>query len=166
MRKSLGVLLVSTMILASCASRFNPVNWFGRAEKVETSTAEEINPLIPRKKDSIFQRDEAAYAGTIVADVTELKVEKSSGGAVIRVKGVAVTQGAFEVVLEPENKDERPVDGVLTYNMLAIQPAGFRQGSNQSRELTVARFRTDQDLQGVRTIRILGANGALQVRRR
>ncbi|GAA6207539.1 hypothetical protein NBRC116601_08320 [Cognatishimia sp. WU-CL00825] len=166
MRKSLGVLLVSTMILASCGSRFNPVNWFGRAEKVETASVQEINPLIPRKKDSIFQRDDAAYAGEIIANVTELKIERASGGAVIRVKGVASTQGAYDVLLKPENERALPVDGVLTFTLLAVQPSGFRQGPERSRELTVAVFKTDQDLQSVRTIRVLGANGALQVRRR
>ncbi|MDC0737238.1 hypothetical protein N6L24_03010 [Cognatishimia sp. SS12] len=169
MHKPIGVLLVSTLVLTSCGtvrdSRLNPFNWFGRAERVETVDAEEINPLIPRKRDSIFDREEVAYPGVPVANITELRVERVSGGALIRAKGIAATQGAFEALLEPENDDELPVDGVLTYRLLAIQPAGFRQGTPQSRELNIARFRTLQDLDGVRVIRVVGAQNALQVRR-
>ncbi len=169
MQKSLGVLLVSTLVLTSCGrvaeSRLNPINWFGRAERVEST--EEVNPLIPQEKESIFRpTTDDTYPGTPVSTVTELKVERVSGGALIRIEGVAATQGAFEVLLEPENEDHLPVDGVLTYNLKAIQPAGFRTGTPQSRELTEAIFRTDQELRGVRTIRVVATSNALQVRRR
>lgn len=170
MRKSIGVLLVSTLVLTSCGtvrdSRLNPFNWFGRAEKVEVVSEKEVNPLIPRKRESIFQRDEADYAGTPVASLTTLKVERVSGGALIRVQATAAAQGAFEVVLQPENENEKPVDGVLTYNLLALQPVGQPQGTTRSREINAARFRTDQDLTGVRIIRVVAAQNALQVRRR
>jgi hypothetical protein len=172
MRKSLGVLLASTLVLTSCGavreSRLNPFNWFGRAEKVETAPQEEINPLIPREREGLFRRSarEIPYAGTSVAELTELKIERVAGGAIIRVRGTAQTQGAYEVRLEPVNEEELPIDGVLTYRLLAIQPAGYREGTVRSREINAARFRTDQELIGVRTIRIEGASNALQSRRR
>ncbi|MDO6725337.1 hypothetical protein Q4544_00175 [Cognatishimia sp. 1_MG-2023] len=170
MRNSIGVLLVSGLVLTSCGtvrdSRLNPFNWFGRAEAVETTSAKEINPLIPREKESIFRRGETEYAGTPVSTINGLVIERVSGGAILRVRATAALQGAFEVVLEPENEDELPVDGVLTYRVLAIQPTGFRQGTVQSREINAARFRTDQELAGVRTIRVMAADNALQVRRR
>ena len=170
MRKSLGILLVSSIALTSCGrvadSRLNLFNWFGRAERVE-APQEEINPLVPQKRQSIFERrGEPAYAGTAVLTINDVKVERVSGGAIIRVLGTARTQGAFEARLTPENDDELPVDGVLTYRLEAIQPAGYRQGPERSREINIARFRTVQDLTGVRTIRIVGENNAMQVRRR
>ena len=169
MRKSLGILLVSSIALTSCGrvseSRFNPLNWFGRAEKVEVD-AEEVNPLIPRKRDSIFDRGPEVYPGTAVLTINDVKIERVSGGAIIRVLGTAQTQGAFEVRLTPENDEELPVDGVLTYRLEAIQPAGYRQGPERSRAINIARFRTTQDLTGVRTIRIVGETNAMQVRRR
>lgn len=165
MIRILGVLLISTLVLSACASRFNPVNWFGSSEEVETS-AEEVNPLIPRDRESILRRpDEPEYQGTIVADLSTLKIERVSGGAIIRVTGIAATQGAYDVRLEPENEDHIPVKGVLTYQLLALQPPGHRQGNTRSRELSAAVFRTDQELAGVRTIRIVGANKTLQSRR-
>lgn len=172
MRTTIGILLVSSLLVTGCGrvadSRLNPFNWFGRAEPVEASAeAEEINPLIPQKRESIFERrGEEAYAGTAVLTVNDVKVERASGGVIIRVLGTAQTQGAFEARLTPENDDELPVDGVLTYRLEAIQPPGFRQGPARSREINIALFRTEQDLSGVRTIRIVGQNNAMQVRRR
>ena len=172
MRKTLGILLVSSIALTSCGriadSRLNPFNWFGRAERVDVPQDEkEINPLIPQRREGIFQRnDEEVYPGVSVLVINDVKVERVSGGAIIRVSGTAQTQGAFETRLTPENDDELPVDGVLTYRLEAIQPEGFRQGPARSREINVARFRTEQDLTGVRTIRIVGQTNAMQVRRR
>lgn len=167
MRKSFGLLLVSTLVLTSCGSvresRLNPFNWFGRAERVEVAE-KEINPLIPQKRESIFDREEEEYAGTPVSIVNELHIERVSDGALIRVKATARAQGAFDVVLKPENDDELPVDGVLTYQILALQPAGA-QGTVRSREINVARFRTDQELAGVRTIRVIATENTLQSRR-
>lgn len=168
MKKTIGLLLIATLTLSACGrvrdSAINPFNWFGGSETVET-TAEEVNPLIPQERESLLRRPEAEYAGTLVADLTTLKVERVAGGAIIRVKGIASTQGAFDVRMEPENEDQEPVNGVLTYTLLAVQPPGFRQGPAQSREITAAVFRTDQELANVRTIRIVGANKTLQSRR-
>ena len=168
MKKTIGLLLIATLTLSACGrvrdSAINPFNWFGGSETVET-TAEEVNPLIPQERESLLRRPEAAYAGTLVADLTTLKIERVAGGAIIRVKGIASTQGAFDVRMEPENEDQEPVKGVLTYTLLAVQPPGFRQGPAQSREITAAVFRTDQELANVRTIRVVGANKTLQSRR-
>lgn len=168
MKKTIGLLLIATLTLSACGrvrdSAINPFNWFGGSETVET-TAEVVNPLIPRERESLLRRPEAAYAGTLVADLTTLKVERVAGGAIIRVKGIASTQGAFDARMEPENEDQEPVKGVLTYTLLAVQPPGYRQGPAQSREITAAVFRTDQELANVRTIRVVGANKTLQSRR-
>lgn len=170
MKKTLGILLMSALVLSACGrvrdSAVNPFNWFGGSETVETEAdAEEVNPLIPQKRNSLLDREEAPYAGTLVADLTTLKIERVSGGAIIRVKGVASTQGAFDVRMQPENDDHEAVKGVLTYTLLAVQPPGFRQGPAQSREITAAVFRTDQELANVRTIRVVGSNKTLQSRR-
>ena len=168
MKKTIGLLLIATLTLSACGrvrdSAINPFNWFGGSETVET-TAEEVNPLIPQERESLLRRPEAEYAGTLVADLTTLKIERVAGGAIIRVKGIASTQGAFDVRMEPENEDQEPVKGVLTYTLLAVQPPGFRQGPARSREITAAVFRTDQELANVRTIRVIGANKTLQSRR-
>lgn len=170
MKKTIGLLLVATLTLTACGrvrdSAINPFNWFGKSERVETTT-EEVNPLIPTKKNSILASSNAPedYRGTLVADLTTLKIERVAGGAIVRVEGIAARQGAFDVRLQPENEDLEPVKGVLTYTLLALQPPGHRQGPAQSREITAAAFLTDQQLRNVRTIRVVGANKSLQSRR-
>lgn len=171
MRKSIVALLISTLVLSACGSvresRLNPFNWFGRAEAVDANaeTAEEINPLIPTRGESILQREGPGYQGTIVAEVNSLRIERVAGGAIIRVTGTTATQGAYDVLLQPENEDHTAENGVLTYRLMAVQPSGFRIGSTRSREISAAVYRTDQELDSVRTIRIVGANKSLQSRR-
>ena len=168
MKPALTVVLIASLSLSACGrvadSRVNPFNWFGSSEEVEQEVAE-INPLIPQKRQSILSAPEIEYAGTPVAQVRTLRVEKVAGGAVIRVSGVTATQGSFDVRLVPENEEHTPVKGVLTYNLLAIQPPGFRVGSEGSREVSAGVFRTTQELEGVRTIRVISATKTLQSRR-
>lgn len=168
MKRSFGILLVSAFVLSSCGSvresRINPFNWFGSSETVETE-AEEVNPLIPRERQSLLSAPVTDYAGTLVSDVSSLRIERVAGGAVVRVAGVTATQGAFDVRLQPDNEDLLPEKGVLTFSLLALQPPGFRQGPARSREVTAAAFLTDQQLSAIRTIRVVGANKTLQSRR-
>lgn len=155
-------LLVSVLVLSGCGnSRLNPFNWFGRStsEAVEQST----NPLIPTR--SGFRRPEATYQGRIVDQITGLVIERAPGGALIRVTGLAATQGSYDVLIEPENEDELPVKGVLTYTLKARLPAR-PQGPATTREIVAAHFLTNQQLEGVRSIRVLGARNARSVRRR
>jgi len=155
-------LLVSTLVLAGCGnSRLNPFNWFGRSrgEVIVAST----NPLIPTR--SGFRRPKAAYNGTPVDQITALVIERTPGGAIIRVTGLAATQGSFDVLMEPINEDDVAVDGVLTYTLKARLPRR-PQGPASTREVVAAHFVTDQQLEGVRTIRVVGARNAHTVRRR
>lgn len=174
MRKTLPLLLITSLTLTSCGavreSRLNPFNWFGRSQEVpvETAEQEEVNPLIPRARRGLFRRSQAdsSELTTPISSITELRVERVPGGAIIRATGLDATQGAFNVALVPENEDEEPVDGVLTYSFerqLPEQPQAV--GPEQTREVVAARSLTDQQLQRVRTIRIVAANNARQVRR-
>ena len=164
MRKIVVCLAVAAMVLSACNTRLNPRNWFGSSEEVSTEAAASKNPLIP-DDSSFVSRPEEIYPGAPVRTVTELKVERVADGAIIRASGVAYVQGAFNVKLMPLNNGE-PVSGVLTYELLAIQPsAGPRGGPDQSRLVTVAHSLTDQQLAGVRTIKVVAKENARQARR-
>ena len=162
MRFSLLALTAAAMLLTACGgmreSRMNPANWFGRS----TSTAvepgmvvtadgqvEEVNPLIGERKQSqisskkarraqagaftsIFDREEGPYAGTLVDQVTDLNIERTATGAIVRVTGTSARQGAFDVRLVPTNEGV-PIDGVLTYELRALQPLNTLQGPPRSR---------------------------------
>lgn len=169
MRLPLFALLASTLALGACGS-LNPFNW-GSNDAPPTSDATAIsptNPLIPtstglfsRKPPEIIQ-----YAGTPVAQVTELVIERTPGGVIVRAKGVAQTPGAFLAQLTPVTEGEEPIDGVLTYRLEAIKPPATRNPPPPiTQELTVARALTRQQLVQVNTIRVESATNALVSRR-
>lgn len=164
MRNLVLCLAIAAMGLSACNSRYNPVNWFGSSEEVPEGEAAATNPLIP-PKSGFVSRPEDIYPGIPVARVTELKVERVADGAIIRATGVAHVQGAFGVKLMPQNEG-KPVKGVMTYDLMAIHPADApRGGADQTRQVVVAHALTDQQLAGVRTIRVVGMENARQARR-
>lgn len=160
MRKSLLTLLVATMTLTACGavrdSAFNPFNWFG-GSRAEALPEGSTNPLIPRRGGIFTRRAPAAYTGVPVATVQELVVDRAAGGAIIRVKGVASQQGPYEVRLV---KDEDAAGGTLSYTLKALRTPTRIVGPPSSREVVAARFVTDNDLAGIRTIRVKGAQNA------
>lgn len=163
MQKSLSVLLISAVVLSGCGnSRLNPKNWFGRSQAVPVASATDANPLIPRK-NRLLKRD-TSYQGTLVGEIRDLTIERVPGGAIARVAGLADQQGPYEVRLIPLN-DGAPVGGVLSYELRALNLPYKAVGTERSRTLTAAVFVTDQDLAGVREIRVLGARNARSSRR-
>ena len=161
MQKSLPVLLISAALLTGCGeSRLNPLNWFGRGR--EAPVAENTNPLIPQR--GVFQSRDETYRGALVGEIRDLKIERLPGGAIARVTGLADTQGPFDVKLVALN-DGQPVDRVLSFELRALKTPGARIGTERSRLLTAAVFLTDQDLTGIREIKVLGARNAYSSRR-
>ncbi len=162
MRTFVTVLLISSIVLAGCSrlrdSRLNPGNWFGgsRSEPVATASASNANPLIPRET-RIRRRDRREiYTGTPVDQVTKITVEPTTSGAIVSVTGVSLQQGAYDVRLRADN-DGEPVDGVLTYRLLAVQPTNTPQGQPRQRTVHAGRFVSNNDLDQTRTIRVIGA---------
>ncbi len=169
MRKTFSALLLSTLVLTGCAtvrdSRVNPFNWFGKARSAPIAqSSAQANPLIPQTS-SIFSRkrnSNAVYNGRPVDQITDLTIERVPGGILLRATGLAARQGLYDVQLVPQNKDELPVDGVLTYRLEGGEPASQTPiGAAATREVIVARTLTDQQLAEVHTIRIEGQRNAL-----
>ncbi|MEM1389276.1 MAG: hypothetical protein AAF748_09910 [Pseudomonadota bacterium] len=152
MAKRLVIGLVALGMLAGCGrvaeSRLNPINWFGPSETVEADT--ETTPSDPRP---------------LVAQVTDLRLERVPGGVIVRASGLPERQGFFGAELVARN-DGLPEDGVLSYQFRVVPPAtATRAGTPQSRELIVGVFLSDQSMAGVRRIRVSGATNALAVSR-
>ena len=105
------LLLVSVGALAACGrmreSRMNPRNWFGGSRE------EERPDLGPTLEDN----DNRA----LVATVTEMAVEPTSSGAIVRAEGMTTAAGWWDVDLVAENAG-RPVDGVLTLRFVGAPP--------------------------------------------
>ena len=169
MRIILTTALVSALALPGCGgssggSAYNPLNWFGKSRN-ETVAPEAKNALIPKK--SGLRREQAAREGVAVAQILALAIEPAAGGAILRVTGLAPTLGAYDVRLVPEFDLE--IDGplqTLQYSLKTEYSTRSRPAAPQrSRELTAAVFLYDEDLEGVREIRVSGAENARSVRR-
>ena len=171
MRKPVTLLILSTVVLTGCAaineSRFNPFNWFGSSQPdpAAVNPAEaEVNPLIPPRRASIFLGNrEEAFAGEPIDEVTELLIERRPGGAIIRATGRSSAVGPFDVRLIPD--EEASNAETLVMDLKALQQPGLRNTGPRARQVTVATFVTDQQLQRIRTITVRGENNARTSRR-
>ena len=132
-------------------SRFNPLNWFGSGQDetlapLDDDAANERRPLVP--------------------EITSLVIEKTPGGAIVRVTGLPGEQGWFAPELVSLNRDGDPIDGVLTYSFRAVPPqTPTRVSTRQSRELSAAVFVPEIVLQRVRVIQVTGALNSRAARR-
>ena len=173
MRTFLTILVISSMVLSGCSrlrdSRLNPGNWFGKSAPRAVATAPggqsaEANPLIP-VRTSIRRRDKREiYLGTPVDRITNVSVERTTAGAIVRVTAVSLQQGAYDVRLTSDT-DGDPVDGVLTFRMMALQPTNEPQGLPRQRTVHAARFVSHNDLATTRIIRVVGARNEHTTRR-
>ena len=167
MFKPVAVLLVSTLVLTSCGtvreSRLNPFNWFGSARSVPTDVA---NPLLPQRREavSIFvtNKEKERVPGNPIAQVSELLIERRPGGAIIRATGVADRTGLFEAELILEDGEDPTV---ISYVFAAKQQPGPRNTGPDARKVTVADWLTDNELAGIRTIRVVGRENTMVTRR-
>lgn len=172
MRRSISLLLAATLVVSACASvrdsRVNPFNWFGQSRSEPIAREVNTNPLIP-KGGGLFSNSRAEddiYVGRPFEQVTDLRIERVPGGAIIRATGLAARQGIYAVQLTPENEAEEPVDGVLTYRLEGIRPSrNTAVGTVPTREVIAARRLSNQQLVGVSRIRVEGQQNAQVVRR-
>lgn len=169
MRSIVILTVASSLLLGACSgwrdARVNPSNWFGSARSAPAvpEDASTQNPLIP-ERTSILQRDRSeSYAGTPVASLTDLSVERTSSGALVRVTGHSARQGAYDVRLVNETDDE-PVDGVLRYTLSAIQPEEQGIGPAVSRTVRAGVHIPGTVLERTTRIEVAGAAGTLAAR--
>jgi hypothetical protein len=153
MKTPLLAALAAVLVLGSCGtvreSRLNPFNWFGR------STEQAGAAVVPGATSDGREP---------VAQVTDLAVEVTAGGAIIRATGLPPSQGHWNgaLVREPtEAADE------LRFRFVVARPPLQRPaGTPQSREVTVATYLSDIRLEQIRRITVAGAQNARTTTRR
>ncbi|MEL6314984.1 MAG: hypothetical protein AAFN44_13995 [Pseudomonadota bacterium] len=195
MRHNLLILLMTSLVLMSCGtvreSRFNPINWFGSSTSSTNETGTvvaadgevvEVNPLIGERKQSQIKNvtnrstsvadrasllaadDEEPYLGTMVDQVSSLEIQKTTTGAIVTVSGVTTRQGAYDVRLVALNNGAI-VDGVLTYELRALQPIQTAQGPERTRRIQAAAPISVQELELVRTVQVVARRNTRTSRR-
>jgi hypothetical protein len=173
MSRSIFALLVAATCLSACAtvrdSNINPFNWFGRDREVQADPRASTNPLIPQDSGGLFRSSNRVevYAGQPVDAITSVVVERTQGGALVRAQGVSRFINTYDVRLTPVDENGVSENGVLEYRLESIVPERpIPGGSERQRTIIAARALTDNDLSGVRIIRVIGAENARETRRR
>ena len=195
MRRNLLILLLASFVLTACGtvreSRLNPVNWFGSSTSSSNETGTvvtadgdvvEVNPLIGERRQSQIKNvtnrstsvgdrasllaadDEGPYLGTMVDQVTSLEIQRTSTGAIVTVSGVTTRQGAYYVRLVARNNGAI-VDGLLTYELRALQPIQTAQGPERTRRIKAASVISVQELELIRTVQVIARRNTRTSRR-
>lgn len=166
MNKPLSVLVLSALVLGGCGfkeSNYNPYNWYGDSTSEGVAVAEGYNPLIPKRRSSIFRAEQdTSYRGQFVGEVSELLIERRPGGAIVRATGIVNRQGSYNVRLV-QNEVETS-ETVATYDFKAMQLRG-NVGTEASRTVTVAVWLTENQLEGIREIRVKAARNVRSSKR-
>jgi hypothetical protein len=172
MQRRVFLSMAGAFVLAGCGgSRLNPRNWFGRSRErrraAAEAPAEPTNPLIPERENTIFsrRREPEVYEGTLVDQVTMLEVKPTTDGAIVRVEGLPLRQGVYDVRLVPDTPEGEPVNGVLGYELRAIQPDNTPQGPERSLRVIAAVAISKQTVERTSEIRVRGARNE-QISRR
>ena len=173
MRKPFGLLLATGFAIAACGgwqdARVNPRNWFGKSRSTNVATPanpDTVNPLIPQRS-AFNRRREPVDESVAIAALSALKIERTNTGAMILVTGLASRQGAFEVELRPDPANEETPSDTLSYTMRVVYPDfPTTVGSEHSRTIHAAQSLTNQDLRGIRLVRVTSAQNVLESRRR
>ncbi len=145
------VTLAGGLLLAGCNFAFGGL------------PASEPNPEAPetiREEESglltgLFTRDPPDLPDAVPVPVRDAVLERGYGGAILRVTGVAPTQGFFNAALVPENAGEIDAAGVLTVSFLAVPPETPEEvGPERTRLLLSAAYLSERELRDVRAIRL------------
>jgi len=123
-------------------SRLNPRNWFRRSENRARRAAAEA----------------ADVTNPLVGEVVSFVVDPVQGGAILRATGRTPTQGWWEAELAEVTTEE---PDVLTLEFRILPPIKQADvNTPRSREVTVAVYRSNIKLTGIREIVVQGATNA------
>lgn len=136
--------LALVLALGACGSRLNPMNWFGGSRESAPVTMDVAGVPVDTRP--------------LVAQVISLDVKRMQGGAIVRAVGLPPTQGYWEAELVA-----RPLqDGVQVFDFRVSPPPTQNAVSTQrSREISVAAFISNFQLEGIRQITVQSAGNAL-----
>jgi hypothetical protein len=145
-----AILLISLIIsLSACGnSRLNPLNLFGgdREERVRVDPdAAQGTPADPRP---------------LVTEITQLSIEGTTSGAILRATGVTPAQGYFDAELVLVELNE----GAVVFEFRAAAPTGQATPGVQS--IIAGVTLTNGELAGVRTITVVAAQNRRTINRR
>ena len=141
--------LIATVFTAGCGAQLNPMTWFGNDEETIAEAPTEV----------------VQDGRPLVQEVTQLRIEQITAGAIVRATGVSETQGYWDAELVPTNLGELK-DGELIFEFRLRPPPGpIEAGPPRARNIVVAIDLSQVELREVRRITVIGASNRRSVRR-
>lgn len=154
-RKFIALGLVLALTACSNGVNLNPMTWFNVFSNDEGLVA--IQPDGGWPADTDYR--------IAVSQVTALKIERTTAGAIIHATGLPPRLGYWDAELVAENNGE-PEGGVLTYVFRISEPRWNQgQGSQYQRTVEVAQFLSNAELKNIRAIKVLGERNSMTARR-
>lgn len=151
MKKVVIVAVLAGLTLQACApwreSRMNPRNWSGQAQPVQKqqliTEVEDARPLVPQ--------------------ITDLVVEPTPDGAIVRATGLPPEQGWWAAELVKIDGDDPTL---RSYEFRILPPqTPTAPGTPFSRQVVAAAFLSNYDLQNITRVQVQAETNALSARR-
>lgn len=144
------VALVVVLGLTGCASRLNPMNWFGSAREDRIAVGETAS------QGPVDNRP-------LIRELTALDVDPMPGGAIVRAVGLPPRQGYWQADLVLVSD----ADSDLVFEFRVFEPSdpAARVGPPRSREVVTATSLSRHDLDGIRSITVIAQENRRSVRR-
>ncbi|MEJ6708286.1 MAG: hypothetical protein QNK92_05695 [Amylibacter sp.] len=103
---------------------------------------------------------------SLVSVIEGARFERTRDGGVIRARALMPRQGYYDAKLISLNKFEPDEKGVLTLEFRAKEPQfNTSVSTNRSREIDAGVFLSHQKLANIRTIRVLGSQNQVSLRK-
>ena len=153
------ILVVFGLVIgvAACDNgiNLNPLTWFAGASSDEGLVALEPEGGWPEDLDRRL----------VVDQVTALRIEKTTAGAIVHATGLPPRLGYWDAELVPDNNG-KPVNGVVSYVFKVATPRWATSTSTPyAREIEAGAFIPNVTLRDVSTVRVVGERNSLTARR-
>ena len=103
---------------------------------------------------------------TLAAVIQGARIERTRDGGIVRARAVMPRQGYYDAKLVSQNAFKPDENGVLVLEFRAKEPLfNTFQSTERSREVDVGVFLSNQKLAAIRTIRIVGRQNQVTLRR-
>jgi len=141
-----------SLAVAACENgvNLNPLTWF--------NSLGSDKGLVALEPDGGWEQD--TDRRLVVDQVTALRIEKTTAGAIVHATGLPPRLGYWDAELVPEN-DGTPENGVLSYVFKVATPRWATSASTPyARTIEVAAFIPNVELSSIRAIRVMGAQNS------
>lgn len=151
MKPIVPILFVVAVLLQGCSgfseSGANPGNWF------DSTPSTTLEPEDGYEQEFVDTRP-------LVSDITELHVEQTLGGVIVRAIGLPPTQGYWDASLVPVNATDASSSQLIFDFRVRPPLSPGAVGTAQSREVEVGTFVSNKQLEGVRQVVVVAASNS------